>query len=174
MIFGHPTEKFGIKIKIVSVRKFGILATSMKVLLIVGVILASAASLWAQGQIVAGSEALQRYVNPNPISAYALLVSSPPTPSDWLPPSQRSSSASDNVSFAEISCELIMYEAPAIPVLTPTPTADSSSSFVPDVQSQSLVIQPVPEPSAFALGGLSFGLLTAMRVIRKIRPAGLN
>jgi len=134
----------------------------MKVLLAAMVMLCSAASLWAQGQIVTGSmsvEAATVTQNFGLVAERELPLSSTLTPSDWLPPSQRAPSPSGNISFTEVSCELIMYEAPAIPVLTPTPIADSSSSFAPDVQSQSLAIQPVPEPSTFALGGLALALI---------------
>jgi hypothetical protein len=139
----------------------------VKALLIVGVILASAASLWAQGQIVTGSmtvEAATATQNSGLVTERELPLSSTLAPSDWLPPSQRAPSPSGDVSFTELSCELIMYVAPAIPVLAPTPTAASSSSLVPDVQSQSLSIQPVPEPSAFAFGGLVFGLVAIRRL----------
>jgi hypothetical protein len=139
----------------------------MKVLLIVGVILASAASLWAQGQIITGSmsvEAVTIAQSVSLVSERELPLSSTLAPSDWLPPSQRAPSPSGDVSFTEVSCELITYMAPAIPVLAPTPTADSSSSLVPDVQSQSLSIQPVPEPSAFAFCGLVFGLVAIRRL----------
>lgn len=164
---------------------------NMKVLFVTAIVLASAASLWAQGQIFEGSMEIQRYVADSSTVDLRMAPSELLTfsSSNWLPPRASPASVgfshleayrvtsgdalifpplSPSPAYAENSSGVEVIEAsgqnssidvPVMPPLSPMPLAGSSSSFTLDVQSQSpLTIQAVPEPSAFALGGLAVGL----------------
>ena len=73
--------------------------------------------------------------------------------------------------FGNQATESYWIMAPPIPTLSPS---GSSSGIGLASQTSSLSIQPVPEPSMFALGSLAFGLIAIVRVIRKDRPVALN
>ncbi len=119
--------------------------------------LAFADSVWAQGQIVVtGSESLEaapfRWFG----VAEELPVSSLPASSDWLPPFQRSSGA-EMIEASRSTAGISEF-----PIFPPTP--DSQIQFV-----QASEIQPVPEPSTFALGGLALGLIALFRTSIKTK-----
>jgi len=121
--------------------------------------LAFAASVWAQGQIVVtGSESLQAAPFRDLGVAVELPVSSLPESSDWLPPSQRSSGAE----MIEASRTQAWIDISAQPILPPTP--DFQIQFA-----QASEIQPVPEPSTFALGSLALGLIALFRTSIKTK-----
>jgi hypothetical protein len=90
----------------------------------------------------------------------------------------------------EASRPTALIDQPVMPLIPPTPSQDSSSLFqsssfvlmsidsfysqsasssgsVPELQTSSLTIQAVPEPSAFALGGLALGLIAIMRISQR-------
>ena len=148
---------------------------------------ASVASLLAQGQIVERSSVLTSvHLNIGDISASELPAS------ELLPPFQRPSFISGNLSLIEAS-RARSQNSLKLPSIPPSPFQDSSSLFqsssfvlmtidsfyaqsappsgsASDFQTSSLTIQAVPEPSTFALGGLAFVLIAVARVIRQGRP----
>ncbi|HUZ06520.1 MAG TPA: PEP-CTERM sorting domain-containing protein [Candidatus Paceibacterota bacterium] len=161
----HKTRRkvCDIKIKVANVVKFGSIKSLMKMLFAAGIIWVSAVSLWAQGHLaLAGSEVLQRYVNPNLIDAYELPLSSTLMPPDWMPPSQRSAATFSDVTLIETPPQTALIDTPVNPILPPTPAGSTLSS-----QSVSFAVQPVPEPSAIALAGLAFGLIAVAGIVRR-------
>ena len=140
----------------------------MKALFAAAIILASAASLLAQGQIVTGSMSVEAVIfaqNSGLVSERELPLSSTTTLSDWLPPSQRSSTSSDDVLLIESSRQTTLIDTPVTPLLPPTPLTDSALT-----SQSSFAVEPVPEPSAFALGGLALGLI-AIKTYRSVFAA---
>jgi hypothetical protein len=91
-----------------TIGKSGNYHKNMRALFVTAIILTSAASLWAQGQIVVtGSEVLEAVPFKDIGVIEELPVISLPTSSDWLPPSQRfslaeSSRLSDRISLSPL------------------------------------------------------------------------
>jgi hypothetical protein len=118
----------------------------MKGLFATAIMLASAVSVWAQGQIVVtGSEVLTRASDPLVSVALPipLSISPEPLPSRLLP-------VDDNSDLSD------------------RPFSGSRILLQSD-QTASPSIQAVPEPSTFALGGLALGLIALFRASVKAK-----
>jgi hypothetical protein len=137
---------------------------AMRVLSIALVTFASATSLWAQGQVVEGSEVLTEAnrIEIEDISAFQLPPPSTFTPSNWLPP--RTLSDSSGVEMIEVSRTRTLNDETVQPIFPPMP--------VSQVQLNQAGIQPAPEPSTFAL--LVVGLLIGAAIVRRSRIGQLN
>jgi hypothetical protein len=116
----------------------------MKVLAIILTTLASAASLWAQGQVVEGSMEIEiPYFQITPVQVN-------------LSTGTISGENSSGVEMIEASRTGSGYTPPQFSPLPPLP--DSQVKF------DQAGIQPAPEPSTFALGGLAIGLMALVRL----------
>ena len=139
---------------------------AMKMLIAAIFFMVSSASLLAQGKIGGGSVISQLAwfdSVPQALPSSAILDTS-----NWLPPSQRAPSTSDDLSLIEGSRQrTTLINSPLTPVPPPTPLTDSSSGIAPVFQTSSLTIQAVPEPSSFAL--LAVGLLIGAAIFRRSR-----
>jgi hypothetical protein len=128
----------------------------MRVLFIALLTLVSTASLWAQGQVVEGSEVLTAAQINGDVVVQELPATSLSS-SNWLPP--RDSSTSDNLSLIEAS-RVVNQNTLTLPPLPPTPL---QSDFQPQISS--LTIQAVPEPNSVVLSAV--GLLTSAAIFRR-------
>jgi hypothetical protein len=160
----------------------------MRVLFIALIMLAFTTSLWAQGQVVEGSEVFTAasHQNIGDTTASALPLTPLVQPSDWLLP--RVSLPFDNLTLIEASRATSENESTSSP-LPPIPLTDSSgvemievfrittmgaSPFPPippspdfQIQINQAGIQPAPEPSTFALGSLAVGFISLVRLNRR-------
>jgi len=165
--------------KVASVNEFDIFK-SMKVLFTIAIMLASAVSIWAQGQIVEGS--------------CVLTAASNVTITDSLLDSSDVVIAASTINLVDVNfgsaCSITTVTVGAVDfsnsgysfgvemVAPSDPTPDTSQlpfiSPPPDFQIQlnAGVIQAVPEPSTFALGGLALGLITITRLNKRQRFFG--
>jgi hypothetical protein len=137
----------------------------MKTMFVAMILFASAASLWAQGQVVEGSMEIQCNISAGLRMTPAEILA--PSQSDWRSPRISSAPVQDSSLFQSSSFVLMsidsFYSQQA-----------SASGNAQGFQTSSLTIQAVPEPSTFALGSLAFVLMAVARAIRKNCIVSLN
>jgi hypothetical protein len=145
---------------------------TMKTLFVALTTLASVASLWAQGQMSTieadrqdwNSSVFLQDGSLNAIPPNGIFVAANPSP----PPSPTISTGSSDV---EIYALTGGYDWSTMAPGGATITLESSPTLSAPSSNQGLSIQPVPEPSTFALSGLALGLMLILRMRNKIKMA---
>jgi len=139
----------------------------MKTLFVVLIALASAASLWAQGQMSTieanrqdwNSSVFLQDGSLNAMPPNGIFVAANPSP----PPSPTISTGSSDV---EIYALMGGYDWSTMAPGGATITLESSPTLSAPSANQGLSIQPVPEPSTIVLSGLFLGAVAMARLLQ--------